>query len=187
MTRHRRSRRALLMCLLAAPWAARAQATPTPAEVATELVDARLQGVGRLSVFGLHVYDARLWTAPGFAPARFSDSALALELIYARTLHGRRIAERSLEEMRRFGTIDAPQETRWLAAMHETFPDVARGDRITGVHAPGRGARFFVNGALRGELRDADFARRFFSIWLAPQTSEPALREALLGGPGARP
>jgi hypothetical protein len=49
------------------------------------------------------------------------------------------------------------------------------------VNVPGLGARFFVNGALRGELREPGFARSFFGIWLAPVTSEPALREALLG------
>ena len=31
------------------------------------------------------------------------------------------------------------------------------------------------------EKRDAEFARRFFGIWLAPETSEPRLRAALLG------
>jgi hypothetical protein len=181
------SRRSLLLGVLAAPLATRAQATTAPVEVTAELADARLQGAGRLSVFGLHVYDARLWVEPGFAAAQFAQQALALELVYARTLYGRLIAERSLEEMRRFGAIAEPQAARWLSAMRETFPDVARGDRITGLHLPGQGARFFVNGALRGDVRDADFARRFFSIWLAPQTSEPALREALLGSPGARP
>ena len=68
--------------------------------------------------------------------------------------------------------------------MTRLFPDVRAGDRITGVHRPGTGARFFVNGRLQGELPDADFARLFFGIWLSPRTSEPALREALLG-PGA--
>ena len=48
-----------------------------------------------------------------------------------------------------------------------TFPDVKKGDRITGVHEPGVAAQFFVNGALKGEIRDAEFARRFFGIWLA--------------------
>jgi hypothetical protein len=41
--------------------------------------------------------------------------------------------------------------------------------------------RFFVNGRLGGELRDTEFARFFFGIWLSPQTSEPSLRQALLG------
>lgn len=180
-----RSRRVCMLWLLATALPARAQATPAPAEVTAELPQARLQGSGRLSVLGLHVYDARLWVEPGFAPTRFAASPIALELVYARTLYGRLIAERSLEEMRRFGAMGEAQAAGWLAAMRETFPDVARGDRITGVHLPGQGARFHVNGALRGEWRDADLAQRFFSIWLAPQTSEPALREALLGG--ARP
>ena len=54
-----------------------------------------------------------------------------------------------------------------------------------GGHRPGEAARFYFNGKLRGEVREADFARRVFGIWLSPQTSEPKLRLALLGGPRA--
>ena len=65
--------------------------------------------------------------------------------------------------------------------MKELFPDVSEGDRITGVKRPGEATRVFFNGSLRGELRDADFTRMFFGIWLRPQSSEPAMRDALLG------
>jgi hypothetical protein len=61
---------------------------------------------------------------------------------------------------------------------------VAKGDRITGVQRPGESARFFLNGKPIGEVRDAEFARRFFGIWLAPKTSEPKLRLALLARAG---
>ncbi len=64
----------------------------------------------------------------------------------------------------------------------EAFPDIVKGDRITGVFEPGVTAKFFFNGQPRGEIRDADFALRFFGIWLSPKTSEPKLRDALLGG-----
>ena len=40
-----------------------------------------------------------------------------------------------------------------------------------GAALPGTGARFFHNGTLRGEVRDAEFARLFFGIWLSPNTS----------------
>lgn len=83
--------------------------------------------------------------------------------------------------MKRAGDIGAEPARRWLAAMLDAFPDVAAGDRITGVLRPGEAARFYFNGTLRAEVRDGEFARRFFGIWLAPQTSEPTLREALLG------
>jgi hypothetical protein len=152
-----------------------------PVEVLADLPGARLHGRGTLRFFALHVYDALLWTPPGFTPAEVERSALALELRYARALRGPLIAERSLEEMRRVGEFEAPQAERWLGAMKQLFPDVGAGDRITGVHRPGETARFHVNGRLAGEVRDALFARLFFAIWLSPRTSEPKLRAALLG------
>lgn len=174
------SRRAMLLALGALPLAPRAESV-VPAEVSAELPGARLQGRGRLSFLGLHVYDARLWVGEGFVAERYAEHALALEVAYARTLYGRLIAERSLTEMKRAGDIDAARGARWLAAMQRIFPDVAAGDRLTCVQRPGESAHFFFNAAPRGEVRDAKFARRFFGIWLAPQTSEPRLRDALLG------
>lgn len=179
-------RRTLLLAFALAPLAAGANAA-APAEVAGELADARLLGSGRLSFLGLHIYDARLWAADGFTPDSFERHPIALELQYARTLEGRLIAERSLDEMKRVGGFSDEQGERWLAAMKQTFPDVGKGDRITGVQRPQQAARFFLNGALRGELRDAEFTRRFFGIWLAPQTSQPRLRQSLLGPAAARP
>ena len=156
-----------------------------PTEVASELAGSRMHGAGRLTWFGLSVYDARLWAGERFSAAQFEREPLALELQYARTLQGKLIAERSLVEMQRFGAVPEADAARWLASMTQLFPDVARGDRLTGVHRPMEAARFYFNGKLLGEVRESDFARRFFSIWLSPQTSEPKLRLALLGNPRA--
>jgi len=160
---------------------ARSLTTP-PAEVLRELPDARLYGSGRLRRYFFHVYDARLWAQPSFEVARFSQLPLALELQYGRALEGALVAERSLEEMQRGAQITPAQQRAWLTAMQRCFPDVVEGDRMTGVQLPGTAARFFVNGALVGEVRDAEFTRLFFGIWLAPTTSEPELRAALLAG-----
>ena len=180
------SRRHLLLALAGCGAGVRAQ-TVVPAEVSEELPGARLQGSGRLTFFGLHIYDARLWVQDGFTAEAHATTPLALELDYARTLYGSLIAERSLDEMKRAGGFSEEQGQRWLDAMRKVFVDVNRGDRITGVHRPGDSARFFLNGKSRGEIRDADFARRFFGIWLAPATSEPKLRLALLGLVRANP
>lgn len=155
-----------------------------PPELAAELPQARVQGQGRLRFLGLHVYDIRLWTPlPGVGAQDWALKPIALEIEYARELVGRLIAERSLEEMKRTGPIAPDAAQRWLESMQQFFPDVKPGDRIVGVQRPDGLVRFFVNGRLRGEKRDAEFARRFFGIWLAPETSEPRLREALLGRP----
>ena len=159
-----------------------AQAVAPPSELATELPGARLSGGGRLTFFGLQVYDARLWVTSDFKAASFERAPMALELVYARKLVGSLIADRSLEEMRGQSEPAPEKAARWLASMKQIFPDVASGDRLTGVHVPDSAARFFLNGKFVGEIRDAEFARLFFGIWLSPRTSEPKLRNALLAG-----
>jgi Chalcone isomerase-like len=158
-----------------------ATAQMTAPEVSTELSGAKLSGQGKLTYFGLHVYDARLWVQDGFKAADFVRVPLALELEYARTLYGKLIAERSLDEMKRVGDMTDAKATEWLTQLKALFTDVNKGDRITGIQVPGVATRIFVNGKLRGEVRDADFTRLFFGIWLSPRTSEPKLRDALLG------
>ena len=151
-----------------------------PAEVRSALSGARWAGSARLRYWGFDVYDARLWVSGDFRASRFAQHALMLELVYLRALKGRSIAERSLAEMRRGAAITQAQAQRWLAAMMEAFPDVNAGDRITGRHSPGEGARFWFNGQPRAAMADPEFSRLFFGIWLAPSTSEPQLRSALL-------
>lgn len=177
-------RRRLLATALLLAGGARARAVAPPGDVAADLPGARLQGSGTLRFLGLRIYDIRLWTgaaAVGNDWAQAAATPLALEIEYARALQGAQIAERSLTEMRRQREITAATAARWLKAMTQLFPDVRKGDRLTGVNLPGEGARFHVNGSLHGELRDAEFVRLFFGIWLSPRTSEPTLREALLG------
>ncbi len=158
-----------------------AHALSAPPEVQHELGAARLQGSGRLRFFGLLIYDARLWTAAPLTAETWAQVPLALELTYARALDGHEIAARSLKEMRRQGDIDAASAARWLVAMKAAFPDVRAGDRLTGVYRPDGALQLFVNGKPHGELPAGDFARLFIGIWLSPRTSEPALRNALLG------
>ncbi len=162
-------------------WSWARAAVSAPPEVLAELPDARLIGSGRLTFMLMNVYDARLWVRDGFNPAEHAKAALALELEYARALNGALIAERSIEEMKRIGDVADSTAQRWLAALKQIFIDVNKGDRITGVQVPGAATRLFVNGKLRGEVRDAEFTRLFFGIWLSPRTSEPRLRDALLG------
>lgn len=157
-----------------------------PAEVVAELPQARLLGSGRLRYMGLHICDARLWVGPGFSAARYASHPLALELQYGRGLSGRRIADRSMSEMTRIGTVPEGKADAWLAEMTAAFPDVRKDDRITGVLHPGASVVFYVNGVRRREVADPQFAALFFAIWLSPAASEPTLRDALLGpGRGA--
>lgn len=174
-------REAIVAALAAASAPLGALAANAPTEVRSELADAQLLGQGRLRYFGLHIYDAALWSAATAPELSLDAHALGLELRYARSLDGAAIAERSLKEMQRVGEVSAADGERWLQDMQRLFPDVKAGDRLTGIHRPGEAARFYLNGKLRGEVRDAAFTKLFFGIWLSPRTSQPQLRLALLG------
>lgn len=166
------------------PRAAAAAAADTRPEVREALPQGQLIGKARLTVWGFQVYDATLWAPAGFGPASYASQPLALELAYLHAFDATSIAERSLQEMRRSAAISDAQAAQWTADMLRVIPDVKKGDRIVGVHRPGQGAAFWVNGKASGDIRDAEFARLFFGIWLSPKTSEPAMREALLAGAG---
>lgn len=142
----------------------------------------QLIGKGRLTYWGFEVYDARLWAGPGFRADDLASQAFALELDYLRDFAGADVAERSISEMRRSARIGDAQAKAWTQEMQRVIPDVKKGDRVMGIHQPGAGVSFLVNGRPSGEIRDAGFAKLFFGIWLSPKTSEPKLRSALLAG-----
>jgi len=155
-------------------------AAPAVSVFASPLSGARLAGSARMRFWGLDIYQARLWVRPGFQPTDFARHTFALELDYQRSFSRTDIATRSIEEMRRVGRFSETQASDWLDALRAALPDVKKGDRITGVHLPGTGMRFLLNGQLYAEVRDTELAPLFFGIWLSPATSEPALRQSLL-------
>lgn len=163
---------------LSAPVWANSSLVDSPLAVA--LQGLRPVGQTRLRVWGFEVYDATLFAAPGFDAERYTDQRFALELAYLRSFDGADIAQRSIDEMREQATLDDAQAQRWLASMARLFPNVQRGDRITGLHQPGVGARFYLNGQWLGELPDDALSSRFFGIWLSPKTSQPRMRASLL-------
>lgn len=155
--------------------------TPLPGALGEAMPQAKLAGQGRLTWWGFSGYDAKLWVAPGFTAAEFDRHAFVLELTYLRPFRAADIVRTSIEQMQRGTPPDPARADRWRAELAQVFPDVAVGDRIAGVYRPGRPSLIFVNGKQAGTLSDPQLARAFFGIWLAPTTSEPGLRAALLG------
>ncbi|MEI7429654.1 MAG: chalcone isomerase family protein [Betaproteobacteria bacterium] len=135
-------------------------------------------GSGEMTWFGFSLYRATLWVA-GASP---ESAPSALQLDYRRDISRERLVSTSLDEMRRLGADEA-QLKRWETDLRRVFPDVKEGDSIVGVHYPGRGASFYHQGQATGDVVDAEFARRFFAIWLDPASRSPALRAVLLKRP----
>jgi hypothetical protein len=166
-------RRSPLLVGLALLTALNLHASPLP-----QLPEYQAVGSGTLRYFGLHLYDATLWSPRGVWSA---DKPFALELRYARSFGGAAIARRSIEEIRSQRNYPAATLTHWEQRLRALFPDVNTGDRLIGVRMPGQGVAFFSGTRKLGQIEDEAFAVAFFDIWLHPSTRVPDLRARLLG------
>ncbi|MEQ1532609.1 MAG: hypothetical protein HOO97_01745 [Sideroxydans sp.] len=150
--------------------------------VQEELGQTHLAGKGSYRWFGIKLYEAYLWQEKGVrSDTGLLDGRFVLELVYARELHGEKIAASSIDEIRKLNLGSPDQHAAWLSLMRQVFPDVQEGTRLSGAYQAGQGVRFYRDGVLLKEIKDAEFARAFFSIWLDERTSAPRLRKQLLG------
>lgn len=162
--------------------AGHAVATETPPQHVREYVpEAGLVGTGELNVFVFDVYDAALYAPQG----RFAeDRPFALRLKYHRDITAEKIAQTSVQAMRDMGQRDELILADWFSQMREIFPDVKDGTVLTGIYVPGQETVFYDNKGMIGRIRDAEFGRYFFNIWLGDKTPVPRLRRQLLGTNG---
>ena len=136
---------------------------------------AKLQGGGKLTWWGFHVYDAAFYRG-----ANLNSPEFALDLRYQRSLNGNAIANRTSDEMKKLGVPEA-QAQNWGKQLASFLPNVEPGQNITAIYIPKQGTTFYFEGKPLGQIPGADFSKAFFGIWLDPKTSAPKLREQLLG------
>jgi hypothetical protein len=140
--------------------------------------DAQVVGEGRLTYLFWDVYDASLIAPKGEWK---NDKPFALKLTYLRKLEGKKIAERSIQEMRGQGINDEVKLATWHSQMINIFPDVDDGYQLMGIRDQQANTLFYHDNMLIGRIDDAEFTQAFFDIWLSDKTSEPKVRRKLLG------
>ena len=155
-----------------------ANLVPIPNAVQEQMPQARLVGAAPYRYLLWDVYDIALYAPRGDYR---DDGWFALAIAYKRDFTGKAIADRSTGLMRELGCGDEYRLAGWNGLMKELFPDVAPGVVLTGVHQPNGESWFYRDGELLGKVRDPQFGRCFFHIWLGEKTPEPSLRAALLG------
>ncbi|MEO6354014.1 MAG: chalcone isomerase family protein [Burkholderiaceae bacterium] len=158
-----------------------------PPHIQDEMPQARLAGQGSFRWLGLKIYDAQLWVgAQGIDANAPLAAKLVLDLRYARSLQGAKIAAASKKEMQKLDLGTAQQRAIWQTGMKKIFPNVNSGSHLSGVYLPNEGVRFYLDGKFIGAIMDAEFGQAFFLIWLATNTTAPALRNALLANAAPR-
>ena len=153
----------------------------TTAVIQKELPGAKKLGEGTYRWFALKLYDATLWTNVTSRPLDYKKDSYWLELTYARSFEGAKIAEASKDEIEKQGISNTATRESWEKKLASAFPNVEKGSRLAGLHVPGSGVRFFKDGKEVAKIDDVELAHAFFAIWLDPKTSSPKFRSKLLG------
>ncbi len=156
-------------------WMVQAHATTLIQE---HIPDAKMVASGRLTVFLFDVYDASFYTENG---KREVQPPFALKLSYLRDIDGEKIADQSAEEMRNQERVDELTLADWHSQMRNIFPNVKKGDSITGIYKTTNECTFYKNNNFIGQIDDSQFCDVFFDIWFGEKTSAPALRNKLIG------
>lgn len=139
---------------------------------------ASLVGEGKMTFLGFGIFEAELYAPNGqYSP----NKPFALKLTYLRNFKGAAIAEETAKQMRRQGMKDGPALQNWVARMTRIFPDVAKGQSLTGVRDTAGNTVFYSGSKAIGSIKDPEFTRRFFAIWLGNNTQNPDLRNKLVG------
>ncbi|MTH98123.1 hypothetical protein E1297_19175 [Roseibium sp. RKSG952] len=139
---------------------------------------AELVGEGRMTFLGFRVFDARLFAPDG---SYSTSRPFALTLTYLRNFKGEAIAEESAKQMRKQGMPTGAKLDGWTRQMRAIFPDVRRGQSITGIRTSQGTTKFYIDSRGIGSIKDPEFTRRFFAIWLGQNTLNPRLRAKLVG------
>lgn len=138
------------------------------------------RGSGQLSFLGINLYRAKLYSEK--VGDDFFKMKFALEIKYSRQFKGSNIAKRSIKEIRKLNFGSKERQNQWYEELKERFPNIKKGDYLTGVYKPNYGFEIYHNDIQILKSKDKEFAKAFFSIWLDKNTSEPSLRRNLLSG-----
>ncbi len=145
-----------------------------------------LQGSGVYEWMWIDVYKASLYypkETGKFNTENLYQKELILELNYNISLKGKEIARQSIVEMEKQAQFPSKQKSTLLKNLESIFPDVKDGDSIKAHYDSNEGIRFYLNGdSLIGAIKDIKTSQFFLDIWLGESTSDPDLREELLGG-----
>jgi len=159
----------ILCCLLAAP-VAQAEQLKVPEKLnKSELI---LVGDAQFSVLFWDIYYSRLYTSSGKYQGVVPK--LLFEIHYQREL-----IDSTIEQWQHL-QMPAQAYQAYIPLLTTLWPDIKEGDTLAFV-VDQQSSQFYFNGDYLGLIDEQAFAETFLAIWLSPDTSQPKLRQQLIG------
>ena len=135
-------------------------------------------GEGTLKVFFMEIYDLRLIAD---SPTFSWQNKFKLDFIYTRDLKKESVIKSSIRELRRQSSVSERDIGSWQVYLEQSIKPAQVGTHATVIWNPEGRITFYYENNDPTTIEDEDFARAFLNIWLGEETSQPKLRNQLLG------
>ncbi|WP_394205672.1 chalcone isomerase family protein [Shewanella waksmanii] len=137
-------------------------------------------GEGQMSYLFWDVYKAALYSESSRYQSLDSSYPLALQIHYLRDIDSDVLIQATQEQWQHLAYSDE-QISRWSEPLNALWPDIQEGDVLTIIVDEQGISDFYHGDEALGTVTNANFGPAFLSIWLSENTTEPELRQALLG------
>ena len=135
-------------------------------------------GSATIRYLGIAMYDAELYT-PGGADFRW-QAPMALRLTYRRGFSADQLTDATMQEITRISGARAG-DAKLRADLAACYRDVKKGDEITASSTGPNTMTIWLNNRKVCTLTTASIQKRFFGIWLAPESRVARLGSKLKG------
>lgn len=138
----------------------------------------KMVGQGKMSWLFIDLYKATLYSATGQYKQQHYPQAL--NILYHKNIAKEHLIRATQQQWQNLD-VKEKQSQQWLTKLNRIWPDISKGDELLfKVEEDGSGY-FYHNNQLLGAVNNQQFSEAFLAIWLSKNSSEPKLRQQLLG------
>lgn len=135
-------------------------------------------GQAKFSILFFDIYQSRLLTKNENFNQK--NKPYIFEITYLKDITNKDLVERTVEQWQHL-SIDKSEYQKYIPQLLSLWPNITASDKLALVVYDEKSV-FYYNNRLLGEISDSEFGDLFIDIWLSSQTSQPKLRQQLLGG-----
>ncbi|TMM43166.1 hypothetical protein FCS21_13495 [Colwellia ponticola] len=152
-----------------------------PYDLSSQLITQDFVTVGEatFSVLFWDIYKSKLLTTSGNYPVEVTQDNLLFDINYLTDIASKDLINNTIEQWQHLG-IAAEVYQAYLPQLKTLWPDIKEGDSLSLLIHQGRSI-FYFNKQYIGVINEPEFGQVFLAIWLSKNTSQPKLRNKLLG------
>jgi hypothetical protein len=140
-------------------------------------------GETKFSILFWDLYKSQLMTTTGNYPVMLNDDEskddLLYEINYLADISSKDLIRRTVDQWEHLD-LSPDAYKAYLPALEAIWPDIKEGDHLSLLIHKGQSV-FYFNQTFIGTINSSEFGPMFLDIWLSEKTSQPKLRDELLG------